>query len=63
MNVAQSLVSKWSAQHIELEQALKKATPPTLCKLRKSPNYCSPYAYCSLDKAVDARVQNEKFAW
>ena len=38
--------------------------PPPLCKsYAKVPNQYGPYACCSLDKAVDVRVQKEKIAW
>ena len=37
---------------------------PLLCiSYAKVPNQYGPYAYCSLDPAIDARVQKEKFAW
>ena len=38
------------------------SNPPPLYKLRKNPKLIRPYAHCSLDKAVDARVQKEKIA-
>ena len=37
--------------------------PPPRISYAKVPNQYGPYAYCSLDKALDARVQKEKFAW
>ena len=38
--------------------------PPCLgISYAKIPNQYGPYAYCSLDKAVDAQVQKEKIAW
>ena len=40
------------------------ANPPPLCiSDAKVPNQYRPYACCSLDKAVDARVQKERIAW
>ena len=38
------------------------STPRPLYELRKSPKLIRPYAYCSLDKAVDAPVEKEKIA-
>ena len=38
-------------------------TPQPCISYASVPNYYSPYAYCSLDKAVDAQVQKEKIAW
>ena len=40
-----------------------KVMPPPRMSYTKVPNYYSPYAYCSLDKAIDAQVQKEKIAW
>ena len=37
--------------------------PPSCISYAKVPNQCGPYAYCSLDKAVDARVYKERIAW
>ena len=36
--------------------------PPPCMSYAKVPNQYGPYAYCSLDKAVDAQVQKEKIA-
>ena len=37
--------------------------PPPCISYGKVPNYYGPYAYCSLDKAVDTQVQKENIAW
>ena len=38
-------------------------SPPPCQGYAKAPNQYGPYAYCSLDKAMDARAQKEKIAW
>ena len=57
MDTAQSLVSKWSAKHIELEQALKKATyskeeKDVLVKKR-------PHWYPSLEKELYTDIRTK----
>ena len=44
-------------------QVFRTNTPPHCISYAKVPNSYGPYAYCSLDKAVDVRAQKAKFAW